>query len=218
MIELPYFKFYPDEWLTGDVTMEEFDVQGIFANISAYYWKKDCNTSMGKLKKRYRNVTEEQWDSLVDNGIIKMDEDQRVRINFLDEQWQERQDDHAAKVAAGKKSAEKRWGQGRLPITESNTPTPESNNIDKDKEEIKIKKKMFSKPTLVEVTTYCTERKNKVDPGKWMDHYISNGWLVGKNHMKDWKAAVRTWERNNMIENKGDADSSVSIKQFKAND
>ncbi len=51
-------------------------------------------------------------------------------------------------------------------------------------------------PTLDEVKAYCTERKNNVDPERWFDYYTSNGWKVGKNPMKDWKAAVRTWERS----------------------
>ena len=50
-------------------------------------------------------------------------------------------------------------------------------------------------PTLEEVKEYCKERGNKVDPERWFDYYTSNGWKVGKNPMKDWKAAVRTWER-----------------------
>lgn len=53
----------------------------------------------------------------------------------------------------------------------------------------------FVKPTLEEVAAYCRERGNNVDPEKWMDHYTSNGWKVGKNQMRDWKAAVRTWEK-----------------------
>jgi uncharacterized protein YdaU (DUF1376 family) len=51
-------------------------------------------------------------------------------------------------------------------------------------------------PTLNEVQAYCEERKNHVDSQKWFDHYSSNGWRVGRNRMKDWRAAVRTWERN----------------------
>lgn len=51
-------------------------------------------------------------------------------------------------------------------------------------------------PTLEEVKAYCSERGNKVDPERWFDYYTSNGWKVGKNPMKDWKAAVRTWERD----------------------
>lgn len=54
----------------------------------------------------------------------------------------------------------------------------------------------FHKPTIEEIKAYCTERKNSVDPDQWMNFYESNGWRVGRNPMKDWKAAVRTWERN----------------------
>jgi hypothetical protein len=46
------------------------------------------------------------------------------------------------------------------------------------------------------VATYCQQRKNSVDPQQWLDHYTANGWKVGRNPMRDWKAAVRTWERN----------------------
>ena len=55
--------------------------------------------------------------------------------------------------------------------------------------------KRDTRPTLLEVTAYCQERKNSVDPDTWFDFYQSKGWLVGKTPMKDWRAAVRTWER-----------------------
>jgi hypothetical protein len=55
----------------------------------------------------------------------------------------------------------------------------------------------FIQPSLEEVKAYCSERSKGVDPEQWYDHYQSNGWMVGKTHMKDWKAAVRTWERRN---------------------
>ena len=58
------------------------------------------------------------------------------------------------------------------------------------------KAKRFMPPTLDHVLTYCNERLNNVDANKFIDHYTSNGWLVGKNKMKDWKAAVRTWEKS----------------------
>ena len=60
----------------------------------------------------------------------------------------------------------------------------------------KSKAKRFTPPTLEEVTAYCIERNNSVDAQHFIDYYTSNGWLVGKNKMKDWKAAIRTWERN----------------------
>lgn len=55
-------------------------------------------------------------------------------------------------------------------------------------------RKRFAPPTLAEVTAYCRERQNAVDPQRFIDYYTANGWKVGKNSMKDWKAAVRTWE------------------------
>ena len=55
--------------------------------------------------------------------------------------------------------------------------------------------KRFVKPSVDEVRAYCTERRNGVDAQTWWDFYESKGWMVGSNHMKDWKAAVRTWEK-----------------------
>jgi hypothetical protein len=54
----------------------------------------------------------------------------------------------------------------------------------------------FSKPSIEEIEAYCIERENTVNPIQFFDYYEANGWRVGKNPMKDWKAAVRTWERN----------------------
>jgi hypothetical protein len=85
---------------------------------------------------------------------------------------------------------------------------------DKDKEEDRDKKKEEGEdpppfpgiekeqpkkkpipPTINEVKVYCLERKNNVDPEAWMAFYTSNGWMVGKNKMKDWKSAIITWEK-----------------------
>ena len=54
----------------------------------------------------------------------------------------------------------------------------------------------FTPPTLDEVKAYCEERGNRVNAERFIDYYTSNGWKVGKNSMKDWKAAVRTWEKS----------------------
>ena len=76
--------------------------------------------------------------------------------------------------------------------------------------EPKSKAKRFTPPTIEEVTAYCIERNNSVDPQHFIDYYTSNGWLVGKNKMKDWKAAVRTWERNGFS-------TKANNSQYKAN-
>ena len=54
----------------------------------------------------------------------------------------------------------------------------------------------FKPPTLEQVQTYCEDRCNHVDPEQFLDFYESKDWMIGKNKMKNWQAAVRTWERN----------------------
>lgn len=83
---------------------------------------------------------------------------------------------------------------GRRNITEQNLAkqngTEDSVNADKPT------RTRFSPPSVEEVREYCKERNNGIDPEYFVDHYTANGWMAGKNKMKDWKAAVRKWERN----------------------
>lgn len=53
----------------------------------------------------------------------------------------------------------------------------------------------FSPPTVEEVWAYCQERQNGIDAQTFVDFYAAKGWMIGKNRMKDWRAAVRTWEK-----------------------
>ena len=57
------------------------------------------------------------------------------------------------------------------------------------------KKAFFKKPSFDEVNNYCLERNNNIDPEAFIDFYESKNFMIGKNKMKDWKAAVRTWEK-----------------------
>ena len=70
------------------------------------------------------------------------------------------------------------------------------NVLKKDNLKVIQKKQSFIKPSLEDVRGYCLERNNQVDPERWFDYYTSNGWKIGKNSMKDWRAAVRTWEKS----------------------
>ncbi len=75
--------------------------------------------------------------------------------------------------------------------------------IDKEiKKDLSAPKKRFQKPTIEEVTAYCKERGKGVDPHRFFDYYEANGWMVGRNKMKDWKSAVRYWERNTQADGK----------------
>ena len=60
---------------------------------------------------------------------------------------------------------------------------------------IKGKQSKFTPPKISEVQEYCVERKNNIDPESFVDFYLAKNWMVGKNKMRDWKAAIRNWER-----------------------
>ena len=66
----------------------------------------------------------------------------------------------------------------------------------------------FVKPTVEEIAAYCRSRNNGLDADQIWDFYESKGWLIGKNKMKDWRAAVRTWERRRKDEPSSASDSS----------
>ncbi|MEJ1730751.1 hypothetical protein SMA90_30965, partial [Escherichia coli] len=66
----------------------------------------------------------------------------------------------------------------------------------------------FVPPTLDEVTAYCQERGNNVDPQSFIDHYQTNGWMRGKNKIKDWKSCIRTWESSAKSGYKQDGNSN----------
>lgn len=75
--------------------------------------------------------------------------------------------------------------RGLNPIQSESNPNPKEN----------IRARAFTPPSVEEVTAYCKERGNRVDPNRFVDFYTSKGWMVGKTKMKDWKACVRNWER-----------------------
>ena len=78
--------------------------------------------------------------------------------------------------------------------TEINTPLPNGNKGSKAATP-PTRETRFSPPSLSEVQAYISERGSAVDAQQFVDFYASKGWMVGKNRMKDWKAAVRTWEK-----------------------
>lgn len=76
-----------------------------------------------------------------------------------------------------------------------------------------VKEKRFARPTLENVSEYCREMGyTNVDAARFIDFYTSNGWMVGKNRMKDWKAAVRNWDRREKNPQRQDGAAEVAKK------
>jgi hypothetical protein len=72
-----------------------------------------------------------------------------------------------------------------------------NNNIDLKDQDRKRESRAFALPSFQQVAEYCAERKNSVDPQRFIDFYTAKNWFIGKNKMKDWRAAVRTWDNRN---------------------
>jgi hypothetical protein len=78
------------------------------------------------------------------------------------------------------------------PINDSSNP---QSKVKESKVKENKKTARFKKPTIEQIRAYCIERDNGIDPEAFYDFYESKDWMIGKNKMKDWKAAVRTWEK-----------------------
>ena len=87
--------------------------------------------------------------------------------------------------------------------------TTTTNNIYKNNI-VEINKK-FTKPTIEEIKKYCLERGNSIDAEYFYNYYESKGWLVGKSKMKDFKAAIRTWEQNQQKYNKNNTNNQEEV-------
>ena len=97
MIELPYFKFFPNQWLTGTIAFQDFDVQGAFMRVCCFYWSKGCKVSNSELK----NIVGKYYDVLLATNLIKV-KNKHIKIQWLDEQFAERKTAHQKRVAAGR--------------------------------------------------------------------------------------------------------------------
>lgn len=149
--------------------------------------------SVGDVEKALKVFKELNLIEIMDNGAIYMLDIQ----NFIGKSTTEadRKRLYRAKIEDYKLNC------GQLTEQISDKTTPELRDRDKeielDNNTVKKRKtKRFSKPTVSEVKIYCSNRENTVDAEKFVNYYESKGWMIGKNKMKDWKAAVRTWEGN----------------------
>lgn len=144
----------------------------------------------------------------IGDPLPEMDIGVKMAFSFikanLDRSDQKYKDIKRKRSAAGIASAEARRNKSKQEPTnltcvecveqEPTNPTKNKNkNMNKNKNLKDIKR--FVRPSVDDVRAYCRERGNHVNPESFIAFYDSNGWKVGKNPMKDWKAAVRTWEQ-----------------------
>ena len=101
--ELPFFRFTPTEWLNGDISLEPYEVKGVFSDILSYYWFKDCKVTQAMLKRRF-SVDYVLVEQLFKSDILKIKEDSDfIEISFLDEQFEILLDARKRRQEAGRK-------------------------------------------------------------------------------------------------------------------
>ena len=87
----------------------------------------------------------------------------------------------------------------------------DKNRTDMNSEDETKTQKRFRPPSLEEVTAYCMERNNSINPEKFFNYYEANGWKIGRAKMKDWKACIRSWESNGFNDNKNQNNTTGNI-------
>lgn len=158
----------------------------------------------------YANSDENWEDYLVGNERFVADE-MRLKIDRFNEISAKRAEAGAKGGKQTQANSSKRKQNQASSTTITNTKTITKTNT-------KTSLSIFKPPTHEEVKEYCAERHNNVDPDRFVNFYTSNGWKVGKNSMKDWKAAVRNWEKNSGVRNDvriaPDKDSTDEIRRL----
>jgi hypothetical protein len=218
--ELPYFKFYIGDWNNGDITLEPYDIQGLFVNICAYYWSKDCDLSVVNLHKKFRS-DKVGIEQLIESGIIKVINN-NVLISFLNEQYESKEVQKITNRINGLKGGRPRKEEteekpnwlifANRNESESITETKANDNPNiTNIKESKVKKSIvaFSPPTIAEVCDYFKEKGfTEHSAIKAFNYYQVADWKDSKgNKVKNWKQKMQgVWFKD---ENK--------IQQFKIN-
>ena len=134
-------------------------------------------------------------DALIAVGWLEKNADGSLQVH----NWQAHNGDSAKKRAEATGRVQKHREVKRknvTPVKRKSVTREEKRREEKSIKKSKPKENRFKPPTLAEVTDYCRERSNAVDPQRFIDFYESKGWVVGKSSMKSWKACVRTWEKH----------------------
>lgn len=183
--ELPFFKFNATEWITGNISYESFELQGAFISVCAEYWNRNNCLTIEEAKLRLRNS--ELVEKLIEKNYLKTKKTFLV-ISFLDLERKE--------ITAKRLKLSESGRKGGLSKAKATLkPGSSIKEVDKDKEIDKEVKGKFKRPSVQEIEAYCLEEKLNLNAQSFIDYYDSNGWKVGKNQMKDWKATVRRWAK-----------------------
>ena len=201
MKELPYFRFTVSEWLNDDISLESYELKGLFIDICCYYWFKDCTVSKSQLNKRFANA-EQLISELFSIGIIKEKHKDFIHIKFLDIQYEK-----AEQISSVRSKAAKSKGLKKKHLLNKSISNGQQKHIykDKDKEKDNNTKKHF-----FENSPYFDKAKFKERFPDWSTDKLKHYWESAKDYSdahgkkyKDWISAIRGWDRKDPYQEKG---------------
>ncbi len=147
---------------------------------------RDCGASLQEVRTAFK--------SLIASGEVSTQQTKRKTLvticNYESYQSEQHLDNIQATSYQHSNNIETTSEQ-QLILEQGNKETREEKKVSDD-----TKEKKFVRPTVEQVAEFCKEQGYNIDPEQFVNYYDSKGWLVGKSPMKDWKAAVRTWVRN----------------------
>lgn len=182
----PAFLFYPNDYLGGTMGMT-FEMKGAYIDLLIFQFNNHQFTeSEAKqvLSICFENVWQVLQHKFKQEGKFYFNERLREEINKRKAFSESRRINalHEKKPREKKISTSKAYAQHM---------GNENENRNKDN------KSTFSTPSIQEITAYCLERKNKIDPQYFLDYQTARDWkLKGGSKVKDWRAVIRTWEKN----------------------
>lgn len=190
MIEQLGMEGYGIYWMLVEALRDQPDYTYPVANIPA-------------LARRYNTSAEKVRTVVYNYELFTVKEDKIFFSESLNRRMLVFNENRAKRSAAGRLGMARRWGDNNVitPLLQSNSTVitskvKESKVKEKESiEKIATKRTAFVAPSLQEVKDYISEKGYTVDAQRFIDFYEAKGWMIGKNKMKDWRAAVRTWMR-----------------------
>ena len=173
----PAVLFYTSDFIAGTITMTDAQ-RGQYILLLCLQHQKGFLTEKDMIK-ICTSYDEDIWSKFIKDGDVYYNKRMKIEADKRRAYSESRSQNKKGKTKDKKiisKSYDNHMGNENI-----------NENIDKDKR--------FKPPTFKQVTDYCKERSNDICPQTFIDFYESKGWMIGKNKMKDWQAAVRTWEK-----------------------
>ena len=185
MIEQLGMEGYGIYWMLVEALRDQPDYTYPVANIPA-------------LARRYNTSAEKVRTVVYNYELFTVKEDKIFFSESLNRRMLVFNENRAKRSAAGRLGMARRWGDNNVitPLLQSNSTVITSKVKEKESiEKVATKRTAFVAPSLQEVKDYISEKGYTVDAQRFIDFYEAKGWMIGKNKMKDWRAAVRTWMR-----------------------